>query len=54
VFEKEGWYNRFLHNETAYQLQHRFHFAGLNAIVLPVRLMERRVQKPGPEPTQAG
>jgi hypothetical protein len=39
IFQKEAWYYRFLHNETAYQLQRRLHFAGLNAIVLPVRLL---------------
>ncbi len=52
VFEKEGWYNRFLHNETAYQLQQRLHFAGLNAIVLPVRLMapRRAPRHPQPQP----
>jgi len=38
VFERESWYYRLLHNETAYQLQHRLHFAGLDAIVLSVRL----------------
>ena len=40
VFEKERWYQRLLHNETAYQLQRRLQFAGLNAMVLPVRVME--------------
>lgn len=57
VFEKEGWYNRFLHNETAYQLQQRLHFAGLNAIVLPVRLMEPKRSAPSqpspPSPSPA-
>ena len=40
VFEQERWYQRILHNETAYQLQRRLQFAGLNAMVLPVRLLE--------------
>ncbi len=40
VFEEERWYQRLLHNETAYQLQRRLQFAGLNAMVLPVRVME--------------
>jgi len=40
VFEREKWYQRLLHNETAYQLQRRLQFAGLNAMVLPVRVME--------------
>jgi amino acid transporter len=40
VFERERWFQRLLHNETAYQLQRRLQFAGLNAMVLPVRVME--------------
>lgn len=40
VFEEERWYQRLLHNETAYQLQRRLQFAGLNAMVLPVRVIE--------------
>jgi hypothetical protein len=40
VFEEEKWYQRLLHNETAYQLQRRLQFAGLNAMVLPVRVMD--------------
>jgi amino acid transporter len=40
VFERERWYQRLLHNETAYQLQRRLQFAGLHAMVLPVRVME--------------
>jgi amino acid transporter len=39
VFEQERWYQRLLHNETAYQLQRRLQFAGLNAMVLPVRVL---------------
>ncbi|HZN93671.1 MAG TPA: hypothetical protein VFB81_13260, partial [Myxococcales bacterium] len=42
VFERERWFQRILHNETAYQLQRRLQFAGLNAMVLPVRVMEER------------
>ncbi len=40
VFERERWFQRFLHNETAYQIQRRLQFAGMNAMVLPVRIME--------------
>jgi amino acid transporter len=40
IFEQEKWFQRFLHNETAYQLQRRLQFAGLNAMVLPVRVLE--------------
>jgi hypothetical protein len=39
IFEEEHWYQRVLHNETAYQLQRRFQFAGLNTMVLPVRIL---------------
>ena len=39
IFEQERWYQRVLHNETAYQIQRRLQFAGLNAMVLPVRLL---------------
>jgi amino acid transporter len=40
VFEKERWFQRLLHNETAYQLQRRLQFAGVHAMVLPVRVIE--------------
>ncbi len=42
VFEEERWYQRLLHNETAYQLQRRLQFAGLNAMVLPVRVLSEQ------------
>jgi K+ transporter len=50
VFEREAWFHRFLHNETAYQLQRRLHFAGLNAIVLPVRMLTGTHPAPAAEP----
>ena len=40
VFEQERWYQRILHNESAYAIQRRLQFAGLNAMVLPVRVMQ--------------
>ncbi len=40
IFQEEQWYQRLLHNETAYQLQRRLQFSGLNAMVLPVRMLE--------------
>jgi hypothetical protein len=40
VFQRERWYNRFLHNETAYSVQRRLHFAGLQAVILPIRVLE--------------
>jgi hypothetical protein len=39
VFQQERWFQRLLHNETAYQLQRRLQFGGLNAMVLPVRVL---------------
>ncbi|HQR29662.1 MAG TPA: amino acid transporter, partial [Anaeromyxobacteraceae bacterium] len=38
IFRVERFYQRLLHNETAYALQRRLQFAGLNAMVLPVRV----------------
>jgi amino acid transporter len=42
VFQKERWYQPFLHNETAYAFQSRLQFAGLNSMVLPVRVFESK------------
>ncbi|ACG72177.1 amino acid transporter-like protein [Anaeromyxobacter sp. K] len=39
VFQQERWFQRLLHNETAYQLQRRLQLGGLNAMVLPVRVL---------------
>jgi len=39
VFEEERFYQRLLHNETAYQIQRRLQFKGINAMVLPVRVL---------------
>jgi hypothetical protein len=39
VFQRERWYQKLLHNETAYQLQRRLQFDGLNAMVMPVRIL---------------
>ena len=41
VFEKEHWYQRVLHNETAYQLQRNFQFDGINTMVLPIRVFSK-------------
>ena len=38
IFQEERWFQRLLHNETAYQLQRRLQFAGLHSMVLPVRV----------------
>ncbi|HEY3450951.1 MAG TPA: APC family permease [Myxococcales bacterium] len=39
IFQREGWLQRILHNETANQLQRRLQFAGINTMVLPVRVL---------------
>jgi hypothetical protein len=55
VFEKERIFQRLLHDETAYQLQRRLQFGGLNAMVLPVRAMEPvRGRPPGAVAGHAG
>ena len=40
IFQRERFFQRLLHNETAYQLQRRMQFAGMNAMVLPVRVID--------------
>jgi hypothetical protein len=40
IFERERWWDRFLHNETAFAIQRRLQFAGLPMVVLPVRVLE--------------
>jgi amino acid transporter len=40
VFQRESWFQRLLHNETAFQLQRRLQLAGMNAMVLPVRILD--------------
>jgi amino acid transporter len=45
IFEERKWYHRFLHNETAYAIQHRLQFAGYPMVILPVRIRERELQQ---------
>ncbi|MGZ7040187.1 MAG: APC family permease [Thermoanaerobaculia bacterium] len=40
IFKDEKWYYRFLHNETPNAIQRRLQFDGLQAIVLPIRVLE--------------
>jgi hypothetical protein len=44
VFEKDSLFHRILHNETALAMQRRLQFAGLEAIVLPIRVMQSRTR----------
>jgi amino acid transporter len=38
IFKKEAWYQRLLHNETAYAIQKRLHWSGISMVVLPARV----------------
>jgi hypothetical protein len=38
VFQKDTWVHRLLHNETAFSLQRRLHWAGLPIVILPTRV----------------
>jgi amino acid transporter len=42
VFENDKFYYRFLHNETAFAIQRRLQFSGLQAVVLPIRVLDER------------
>jgi len=46
IFEEEQWYQRLLHNETAYQLQRRLQFANLPSMVLSVRVFAQGQRRP--------
>ncbi len=38
IFQRERWYHRFLHNETAFSIQKRLQWAGLTMVILPARV----------------
>jgi amino acid transporter len=38
IFERERWYQRVLHNETAYAIQKRLQWAGYSMVILPARV----------------
>lgn len=40
VFQREQWYQRFLHNETAFAIQKRLSWAGATMVILPARIVE--------------
>jgi amino acid transporter len=40
IFREEKWYHRLLHNETPQAIQRRLQFAGIHAMVLPIRVLE--------------
>jgi len=41
VFDEPRWYDRMMHNETAFAIQRRLRFAGVPIVILPVRLFRR-------------
>ena len=38
IFHRERWYDRWLHNQTAFAIQKRLQWAGLTMVILPVRV----------------
>ena len=40
IFREEKWYHRVLHNETPNAIQRRLQFQGIQAMVLPIRVLE--------------
>jgi hypothetical protein len=40
VFREEHWYHKLLHNETAFTLQRRLQFEGIQAIMLAIRVLD--------------
>jgi hypothetical protein len=49
LFERQAWYHKILHNETAYAIQHRLQFAGHAMVTLPVRVREKELQRASQE-----
>jgi hypothetical protein len=39
IFREEKWYHRLLHNETPHAIQRRLQFQGIQAIVMPIRVL---------------
>jgi hypothetical protein len=40
VFQRENLFTRSLHHETAFAVQRRLQFAGVQVIILPIRVWE--------------
>jgi len=38
VFRREAWYQRLLHNETAFAIQKRLHGLGLPMVIVPAKV----------------
>jgi hypothetical protein len=43
IFEREHFFNRFLHNQTALEMQNWLQFHGLSMVILPVRVREEQL-----------
>jgi hypothetical protein len=52
VFQRENLFTRSLHRETAFSIQRRLQFAGVQVIILPIRVWERRTGSRGAVPRQ--
>jgi hypothetical protein len=50
VFQRETLFTRSLHHETAFSIQRRLQFAGVQVIILPIRVWEQNKPKPKPKP----
>jgi len=54
VFDEPKWYDRILHNETAFAIQRRLRFAGVPIVILPIRLFRnQKISPPPPSPVPA-
>jgi amino acid transporter len=42
VFQRENLFTRSLHHETSFSIQRRLQFAGVQVVILPIRVWERR------------
>ena len=42
VFQRENFFTRSLHHETAFSIQRRLQFTGIQVIILPIRVWERQ------------
>jgi hypothetical protein len=40
IFREEKWFHRLLHNETPHAIQRRLQFQGIQAMILPIRVLE--------------
>jgi hypothetical protein len=38
IFQREHWYHRLLHNETAFAIQKRLQWAGKTMVILPAKV----------------